>query len=507
MLKKLSKENIFAQIRTIYIWVYIAFIGLMETTPLCVWTNGASWPSLIYNGLAIGGALLLVWDFIARRVLFKAKYCGILILFLAVTVFSCVLNMKYGIADNVKTLVWSCIQIFLLAAVDTDLPKEKNEKRFRAVMQGLSGLWNVGVLVSLGMFCVFHQGVYYLEGYARVTYEGFCESRLYGVFLDPNYAAMFAFVVLLFSSAMLFRKTAVWEKVFYGISIFINFIYIVLSGSRTVELSMYLCIVLLALWLGWNKLRGKARPLLRVLAALLVAVICLGTVNALFTGSKKVLSYIPAFYRENVQGGDDPATKPGDKDPTHEGGKDHLSGINMNRPDVEYTDDISNNRIAIWTDYIKALPETSFFGTSPRNVISFMKDHFSEDLFVLQKGYGPHNAYLILFVCTGYIGGLLAMAWLVLVVFEILSYLIRKRRQMDATYYQVLFYTLVMVMFAICAMSYAIIFFNNMLITLMFWLLLGHTRSLICCAEPERYEKRPLPYRLAAAIFKKREKE
>ena len=506
MFKKMSKENIFADIRAIYIWIYIAFIGLMEATPICVWTEGASWPSLIYNGLAVGGALLLVWDFFTRRVLFKAKYCGILILFLAVTVISCVLNMEYGIADNVKTLVWSCIQIFLLAAVDTDLPGVENEKRFRLVMHGLSVLWGIGVLVSIGMFCVFHQGVYYLEGYARVTYEGFCESRLYGVFLDPNYAAMFALVVLLFSTAMLFRKTAAWEKVFYGISIFINFIYIILSGSRTVEISMYLCVVLMGLWLAWNWLRGKSRLLLRILAAVLAAVVCLGVTYALFTGGKKALSYIPTLYRENVQSDDDdPITKPGDKDPTHEGGKDHLSGINMNRPDVVYSDDVSNNRIDIWTDYIKALPETSFFGTSPRNTIAFMADHF-EDLYVLRAGYGPHNAYLILFVCTGYIGGLLAMAWLVLVVVEILSYLFRKRRQMDATYYQVLFYTLAMVMFAICAMSYAIIFFNNMLVTLMFWFLLGHTRALICQAEPERYKKRPLPYRLAAAIFKKREK-
>ena len=111
--EKISK--VFEITRTAYITLYLTFIALMEVISFCNIINATNLPSMIYNFLAVFGGVLLLSDFCFKGVLFKHKYAGIIVLFFAAMVFSIIANMKYGFGDNLKTLVWCAIQIFLVA--------------------------------------------------------------------------------------------------------------------------------------------------------------------------------------------------------------------------------------------------------------------------------------------------------------------------------------------------------------------------------------------------------
>ena len=129
------KDDFFAKLRFVYIAFYLSFVGLMELIPVLNIVNLTILPSMIFNLIAVSGALLLLADFITRGVLFKPKYAGILILFFVFLAISIIANVKYGVADNLKTFVWSLIQIFLVASVDYDLENaaKLHKKHFKII--------------------------------------------------------------------------------------------------------------------------------------------------------------------------------------------------------------------------------------------------------------------------------------------------------------------------------------------------------------------------------------
>ena len=143
-------------------------------------------------------------------------------------------------------------------------------------------------------------------------------------------------------------------------------------------------------------------------------------------------------------------------------------------------------------------------GTSPRNALAFAEDNF-DSLFIIDKQYSVHNSYLAVLVSTGILGTLCLMPWAIATVVEIFGYIIRNRHRQDRFYRRVFLMSSLLVCFAIAAFPLMFVFFNNMIIDLIFWFSLGYTKSLIRSSEPEKYEneKETLTYRFTDKVFKK----
>lgn len=502
--EKISK--VFEITRTAYITLYLTFIALMEVISFCNIINATNLPSMIYNFLAVFGGVLLLSDFCFKGVLFKHKYAGIIVLFFAAMVFSIIANMKYGFGDNLKTLVWSAIQIFLVAMADFDAPKKDIKLHFRIVTEWLSAVFSLGTLCSLCMFVIRH-GVWVLtiNDSTAGRREGFVEGRLFGVFTDPNYAAIASFAVLVFSIIWLIIDKNVFSKIYHGVLAFINYSYVVLSASRTVEIGFYLVLGILAFWCLFVLLKNK-KSALKWALSILGGALGLVLAVALFAGTVKLYSYVPVIY-ENLTASANTAAPGADGEASSD--TEVLfpedKPVNMTRPDVENSTNISNNRTTIWGDYIKVFTKSFITGTSPRNYLQYAGEHFP-DLYVVSEGYSIHNGYLSLFVCTGLIGGLLAMAYLVLIVIEIISYIIKKRDKVDNNYIIVCALTLALVVFAISGLSYQMIFFNNLFATVLFWAVIGYTRLFVRISSGEEVKETWLYKTLnkvKAKIFKK----
>ena len=70
----------------------------------------------------------------------------------------------------------------------------------------MSAVWTVAILVSLYSF-------FKMDGFDNdVVKQGFVDSRLYGVFIDPNYAAIEAFIFILFSVFYFNKKNKYYIK-------------------------------------------------------------------------------------------------------------------------------------------------------------------------------------------------------------------------------------------------------------------------------------------------------
>lgn len=504
-IEKQKMDKLLANIRLCYIVFYMAYISIVSVIPVRLVFDGNPLNSIIYPALALSGGLFLLIDLLYHKTLFQTKNCGLLVLFMISLGISICLNVRYGIADNVKTFAWTCIQLFLFAAIDTDQSPKLHFKHLQIFTEIFGGIWFCWSSWSMLLFLQQYHRTLQFADIVNVTEMGFCQGRLFGIFTDPNYAALVCLAAVAFSVLNLnLRKCSLPSRIYHYIQILVHACYIVLSGSRTAQLSIIVIAALvsaLMVWRFWE--RKKKQVLFRAVGALMAVGISVFGVFLIHNVSQTALSFAPSVYEkllpsqgnlihENANG----TIRPGN---LIDKGNGDIGQVDMTRPDVAESDDISNNRFKIWKDYLKVYATAPLFGTSPRNAMQYTMDHF-DDLYIIEKQYSVHNTYLALLVCTGAVGACLMLAWMILKVWDVMGYLIRRRNTQDEYYRPVLILTCILIADAIAALPLYFIFFNNMIIDLIFWVTLGYVTGFIRMSEPERY-KEPLTYRFTKKIL------
>lgn len=480
-----------ADIRCAYLVVYVSLYALLYCMPIAALDSGLL--NFCWSAMGVIGLLLMAADFFYGRVWLKTRLCGLLLLFLAAELISVALNARYGVMGNVKAMLWMCVQFFVLATVDTELPAQMHKKHLRLFMETFGAIWFALALWSLGTYAALTHESLYIPSSGESVRIGFWEGRLHGIFEDPNYASLCSAAAIVFAvTDWRMAPSSRGRKIFCWAQVVVQLSYIVLAYSRTIFLAILAALILLAIVLGlrWadrREAKGPARLLLVVLAVVGIW----ASAVAMFFVLKTLLTWLPGVYAV-IRTGDIHA----------------FNSVSLRRPDVSDTSDVTNNRMQIYLDYLKLLGKRPLFGSPVRTASAFMWENFP-DSFVVKAGYGVHSGYLGLFVYAGLVGGVFAMAWLVMVAVEVIGYLIRRRNSGKQEYWIVLCLTMFLVVAAVAALPLEFMFFTNMIFDVLFWVTLGYVRAFVRMSEPERYTKMPLPYRLTEHVFaqlKKKEK-
>lgn len=482
-----KKRSLYFHIRYIYILVYVAFTALNKFIMFAYVDNSII--SAIYNALALSGAALLAVDIFTKRNALRVRYNGLLLMFFGVYVLSMLYNIRFGWANNAKTLVWMLIQTFFLTATDPDDDLATHQKYLRIIFDCFLVMWFAGIVVSLCEYTTLYHVPHVLPSGDK-TPEGFTEGRLFGVFTDPNVAAVCSIVAIVLAVYQMKSRTCGRiVKVCYGITIVANVIYVILSGSRTGEMIMIGLVVMGALFFCLcrehkNAMHWYAKAGQSVLLIALSATLFVGGINITRTG----LSYVPGLYERGeilwqIITGDE-NMNPDDRDELD----DSLDHINLERPDVVDNDDISNARFKIWSDALKLFSVSPVLGTSARNHLAFAEHYFGEEMYMVRRQYSVHNGYLSLLVHTGVLGTAAMVAWMGCIVVYVMGYLLRRRKTRDTYYGQILCLTMVLATIAVSAFPMNGIFFGNSVIEVLFWLIVGEVLYLIRISEKDTRE-------------------
>lgn len=94
----------------LYIFAFTIYGFVARIIPLYMLVNEPA-NSYILVLFAIAGCVLVLLDLIKGRYLFKGQYCWVLYAFVVIMIVSSVVNIRYGYIDNLKTIVWTGIQI------------------------------------------------------------------------------------------------------------------------------------------------------------------------------------------------------------------------------------------------------------------------------------------------------------------------------------------------------------------------------------------------------------
>ena len=212
-LQKFDKK--FTLIKEWYLIIFMTFL-LLSRMVCFVDLVSNQINGICYIVGAIMGGLLLVCELLLHSKRYLRFEYYMFALFLLVCFISSIVYREYGLGDNIKTIMWMAIQMFLFTSV---IPfgedKEKNGKTcLNRLMNSLIVVHFVAVFISFGQFLV--QSSYVVPDYndAYDRRQGFVEERLFGVFTDPNYAAIASLLVIAFAVFLLKKVTNKWAKRF-----------------------------------------------------------------------------------------------------------------------------------------------------------------------------------------------------------------------------------------------------------------------------------------------------
>lgn len=457
-LKKVLNENTYEFLRKTYLVTFIVAVLTRVLLPVALHETQLV-NTLVFSFVAIFGAGIILIDFFTKRVFWRQKNIIWFLFFLTACLISSVINAKYGVLGNIRNLVWLAISFLLLYPIDSERSAENVKDEIKFVSNILILVWFVACSVSLGMFLLqigFYVDVY-PDSFARL---GFIEGRLFGIFEDPNYAAVVALVVILFSIFNIKSSSKKYLKILYFLNIGVNFCYVVLSGSRTAEVSAIIVTFLSVYFVLMQKFKDKkANLILKQLVLIGTSLLCSFALIFSIIFARKILSYLPEFVGAPFQ--------------TESVSEQRVRKyVDTTREDVNNSTDVSNCRFKIWQSALELFKSKPIFGTSPRNMRTYAKAEFPNG-FIAQRSYAVHNAYLDVLTSTGVVGALTLVVFFVKYLIFVFKFLFLKLKSKN--YFIVLFNFSVVATVAISAFFLSEIFFVNTIGVLVFWLNLGYS--------------------------------
>lgn len=363
---------------------------------------------LILGILAILGRVVYFKDYI------KTPYLLLLILFCISFCISIAVNWKYGTAvANLKWVVWTGFLFFLLYACDTTRDRMEYKKEFTlfaniiVVISVLNATASLYLMVNL-----YHNLWHTASGEALIA--GFQWGRLWGVYTDPNYGAVFSTIAVLLSAYFVKTGKGMW-KLLYLAAIVVDYIYILFSDSRTAEVCMCVGAGIFLLFLFFQKQANWKGILAGILAAVVFAGVFVGVTSAakaeyntkIEAEIKKADAEKESQEKKNEQKKTQESTTTAQKTEQKVGRSQDLQS------------DISNGRFELWASGLEVWKTKPITGTGYNSFLPYVREAIP-DTYVVNNDQGEyvslHNGYINILVYQGLLGAVLFASFMICVM-------------------------------------------------------------------------------------------
>lgn len=276
----------------LYTLMFILYSFTGRILPLSLFV-GDNLNGLIYALFAGLGCLLIIGDFFTSCVVIKSRYFVVLSLFIVVMIISSLVNIDMGYMDNAKAIIWTVIQITIFYSLYLRRDKKSTLAMVKWLFVIICIIWTIAVIISLIQYIIQDTYFYDISGMGY-KYQGFYGGRLFGIFNDPNYAAVTSSYVIFMFMYIYLKSSKQWHiRGVIMFAIILNVMYILLSGSRTALVASFSGFFLyLFLWFKGKYAENKFNLVKAGLSAFLI----LTGVLVISEPLKQVTTVLPQFY-------------------------------------------------------------------------------------------------------------------------------------------------------------------------------------------------------------------
>lgn len=427
------------------------------------------------------GCAIVLFEVSTNRSFLKKKHSlWLMIVYVACIVSSLFYYREVLLTENIKSIVWMSIQLFLIYTASMGIEEELLKKIAKKFYLCASVYLIILIFYSFQMAWSLVDEVLILKD-GIIVRLGFDEGRLFGIFSHLPQTATVIGVHLLASIYYFVTDHGCMMRVFHGLFFVVFFLYEVMAGARAVLLALIVLTAAITVLLVKKNCERASIPVL-IFSGLFAGIAC----YILWTGTHGIFTSVLKTHMKNeglefhttVFARDD-ASKEDFQIATEKAENNNQS---LERPDASMNN-VSNNRFAIWKDYAHVLfssPKYVLFGFSINQYGRIIQKEFP-DIYIVQKikrdsptsfaagnVYNTHNGFLHMFVS----GGIFAFIALICYVFfclnDVLLYLSKKK-----IIPLVLLLVSVVSFLLICEMFDDFIFAIETIISSLFWFFSG----------------------------------
>ncbi len=419
---------------------------------------------LIKAGSVIGaifGAALLVFMLFRWKRYWKMPNFILCILFLVSYMLSSLMNIKYGITENIQELMWMACQIGVLYIAGREYTSQMMKAELK-ILGSVYVVWCTAAnIVSLTMISWgYEYGFTDAQNYTH--WLGYLRGRLWGVYDDPNHGATITVIAIFMMLYLwgIFQKR--WQRVCIAASMVINLLYIGFSNSRTAVVCIGCGLLCWCFLHTYNQKKSAVKAVVFSLA-----------VTALAVGGLSAFEPINVQLFKSVQ---DQMVKKIEKSNNTETVKSPIKKTNARRNELKK--DVSSGREDIWKSGIEIMGTSPVFGISFRNIVAYAEENLPKTYILnneVVKYDSLHNMFVDVVVSQGIIG--------ILIVFMMIGNTIRVMwkslsRLWGKDYSIIIFSFIIVVTMTVASQFYTYLFYLHAPQTFFFWLCMGYLMTL-----------------------------
>lgn len=360
--------------------------------------NAEEWMNLASYVITLFGCLMILWMAFRYQRYKKAYNLWILIAFICSYVISAFSHASYGIVENVKGTIWLVLPILLIYLSASDMSGEEIRWEWKWLSR-LYILYCTAVnLVSLSM--VYWGRKYEFQDKGGEFHAiGYRWNRLWGVYDDPNHGAVITVIALFMLIYLFFTMKNLWKRIAVVLLFVVNYLYVVLSDSRTGLLCLTTGILIggMIYCLFGRKEKEFKRTVICIVGVCLAA-------GVVFSGSFAVKAAYRPIDKKIVQ-----ILK----------NRNELTastGIKTTTRKEKLEEDYSNGRLEIWKNGLQIVESSPLIGVGYRNMAEYAKENFPEGYLVKNTSGvqydSMHNLELDVLVSQGMIGGVIFLIFI-----------------------------------------------------------------------------------------------
>ena len=402
------------------------------------------------------GGILLIRNIFNDKARISKILMYLIYAFLASYVITIIFNRNLNLVGNTKTLIWASIMTLVLFITEYSDKDKKVYRDINIISKVLVVIIFIISITAIVMFCLDIS--YFTERVdGKLIPQGYYAARLWGIYVDPNQASSVALIALILSVVLIVQRK-VFNKIFLTISIIIQYIFIILTGSRGGEIALIFVLIGLGYLLFDYILRNSFRnDAIRAIISLIIGIIITAGIVISFDGSRKLLSYIP---KATVK------TQQYIHQTTGIQSGEHLGNVTVERPDATS----SNGRLTLWKDGLRLSKFSPIFGFGDRNIP--LKAAELTPGSSLEKQY-VHNGFIHMLLSGGLMATIIMMIFIGIIAIKAIVIFFGKNRYKQ-NYYIFSIISLLIVSLLIASMFLTEIFYQNSFIATTYWVFLGY---------------------------------
>ena len=424
----------------------------------------------LYNGFTF----LLPFAFIAMlgivffavkrlKIISKDKMFRLLVMMLVGYGLTFLLSHNYDMIGSVKIAIWMCINFCFIFGYNHFKKEEQVVFEIDLIMKiyiaicSLLNLHNLYLLIgNVSTVVKSLNGQPLLFGVAPW-------GRFFGNHYDPNYASICFGCAIIMACYLLKKQDNMYNKILYGISIFLQAVYIIFAQSRTARVSILIGLVV---YVFLSVARSKKKML--AIKNFAASIIIIAIVAIVPDTTISLYNNITATADSNRLDEDSDLNEDDNNDSENE-------VIVIGRDDIN-SSDVSNRRFDIWLSGLEIASHNVFYGIGFANIKPYALDK-CPDTYIVNNDYKQfdafHNMFVDVLVSQGVIGIGIVLAICIYFAYSIITSL--KKLFIDSPNAD----AIIMLTSCVCvllsaSMFLSMIFYINNICSFVFWLVLGY---------------------------------